>query len=180
MKIPKTAKKVFSGIICDVYQWEQKMFDGSFQTFEMLKRPDTVNVIPINDRGEVILAREQQPGKIETIGCLGGRVEKGEKPLEAARRELLEEAGISASKYKLWFTYRPSEKMAWTIYVYIARDLSYADNPQLDPGEKISKAIYSFDDFIDRTIFLEDFRDQEVATKIMREGKAKVKAFFSF
>ncbi len=38
MKIPPNAKRVFKGIIFDVYQWQQKMFDGSKETFEMLKR----------------------------------------------------------------------------------------------------------------------------------------------
>jgi len=33
--VPEEAKLVFKGIIYDVYQWEQKMFDGTFSTFEM-------------------------------------------------------------------------------------------------------------------------------------------------
>lgn len=37
MKLPPQAKKVFTGQIFDVYQWEQEMYDGSFETFEMLK-----------------------------------------------------------------------------------------------------------------------------------------------
>lgn len=49
MKIPINARRVFKGIIFDVYQWEQKMFDGNFKTFEMLKRPNTVEIIAIRD-----------------------------------------------------------------------------------------------------------------------------------
>ena len=45
MKIPQQAKKVFKGTIFSVYQWQQKMFDGTFQTFEMLKRAYTIEVI---------------------------------------------------------------------------------------------------------------------------------------
>jgi len=41
MKLTSQAQRVFKGIIFDVYQWKQKMFDGSQGIFEMLKRPDT-------------------------------------------------------------------------------------------------------------------------------------------
>ena len=40
--IPPEADRVFRGEIYEVYQWPQKMPDGSVETFEMLRRPDTV------------------------------------------------------------------------------------------------------------------------------------------
>ena len=42
MVIPHNAKKVFNGILFDVYQWKQKMFDNSIKTFEMLKRKSSL------------------------------------------------------------------------------------------------------------------------------------------
>ena len=62
MKVPSQAKRVFKGIIFDVYQWEQELFDGSKQTFEMLKRPDTVEVIAVKD-GSILMSRQSQPNK---------------------------------------------------------------------------------------------------------------------
>ena len=59
--IPPDAKKVFSGVLFDVYQWEQKMFDGSVATFEKLKRPDTVVVFPVLPNGRIILTEQEQP-----------------------------------------------------------------------------------------------------------------------
>ena len=44
-KLPKNARRVFKGEIFEVWQWPQKMYDGSTETFEMLKRPDTTQVI---------------------------------------------------------------------------------------------------------------------------------------
>lgn len=46
MKIPEDAKLVFKGVIFDVYQWEQEMFDGTYETFEAIKRVGTVQIIP--------------------------------------------------------------------------------------------------------------------------------------
>ena len=55
--IPADAKRVFEGVIFDVYQWQQKMFDGSTETFEVLKRPDSVEVIAIKD-GKMVVIHE--------------------------------------------------------------------------------------------------------------------------
>lgn len=54
---------MFKGVIFDVYQWEQEMFDGTTQTFEKLKRPDTIMVIPVTEDGKIILTEQEQPGK---------------------------------------------------------------------------------------------------------------------
>ncbi|MEI7603954.1 MAG: hypothetical protein WCJ19_02970 [bacterium] len=48
--IPEDAVKVFSGVIFDVYQWQQLQFDGTYATFEKIKRNDVALVIPIMDR----------------------------------------------------------------------------------------------------------------------------------
>ena len=60
--IPSEAERVFAGEIYDVYQWPQAMPDGSVQTFEMLKRPDTVMVIALDEAGRAVVIDEWQPG----------------------------------------------------------------------------------------------------------------------
>ncbi len=73
--LPDNAKKVFTGHIFDVYQWPQEMFDGSTKTFELLKRPDTVQIIAI-DNGELVLVNDEQPGRTPRIHFPGGRVDE--------------------------------------------------------------------------------------------------------
>ena len=170
-KIPKSAKKVFSGIIFDVYQWKQEMFDGTYKTFEMLKRPDTVNIIMVNEHGKILLAREQQPGKRETLGGFGGRVDQGEDILSAGKRELLEETGYVADKFELWFQISPSEKIEWTIYIYIAKGLKQTNQKNLESGEKIDIYEVTFEEFVNKTIYLANFRDQELALQVMKMKK---------
>lgn len=43
--IPDSARRVFKGIIYDVYHWQQELHDGSATTFEMLRRTDTMSAI---------------------------------------------------------------------------------------------------------------------------------------
>lgn len=167
-KIPVKAKKVFSGIVFDVYQWEQKMFDGNYKTFEMIRRPDTVNIILVNENDEIILAQEQQPGKRLTIGCFGGRVEPNEDPMTAIKRELLEETGMTADRIELWYQFEPSEKIDWTIYTYIGKDLKKIEEPNLESGERIKPFITTFDNLVEKVIYMDNFRDQETALKILK------------
>lgn len=83
--LPSNAKLVFKGTIFDVYQWEQEGYDGKVKIFEKIKRPDTVVILPILEDGKILLARQGQPGKEPFLGTVGGRVDEGETPLEAAK-----------------------------------------------------------------------------------------------
>ena len=148
MKVPKEAKRVFKGNIFDVYQWPQKMFDGSEETFEVLKRPDTVEVIAVKD-GKICVSIQSQPNKLNFYSLFGGRAEEGEEPIVTARRELLEESGMTSDSWELHKSYMPVHKIDWTIYTYIAKDCKKSSSVKLDPGEKIESKELNFDEFID-------------------------------
>ena len=147
--IPDNAKKVFDGVLFDVYQWEQELFDGTKTVFEKLKRPDTVVVFPVLDDGKIILTEQEQPGKEPFIGAAGGRVDEGEGILEAAERELLEETGYEASEFVLWDAQHPTSKIDWVVYTFIAKGLKKIADLNLDAGEKITLKPVNFDEFVD-------------------------------
>jgi len=149
MKIPASAKRVFKGVIFDVYQWEQKMFDGSMATFERLKRPSTIQVIPIMG-SKIILAREQQPLQEEKYSFIGGRQEEGETDLETAKRELMEEAGLASNDWELLWNFDSFGKIDWKICVFVAKNCKKVAAQKLDPGEKITPEEYSFDEFVEK------------------------------
>lgn len=178
MKIPKQAKKVFTGEIFDVYQWPQKMFDGSLATFEMIKRPDTVQIIATQN-GKIFTTKEIQPNQKRDCGLIGGRVDKGEKPLAAAKRELLEESGMVAKKWKLLKTYQPVYKMDWTIYYFVASDCQVVAEQNLDPGEKITIHKKSFEQFIKDIIGLPSWNNQFITDilKMKLKGKTELEKF---
>lgn len=147
--IPPNAKLVFKGVIFDVYQWEQTMFDGSVEIFEKLKRPDTVDVIAvINDK--ILVLDEIQPHSTAAYQCLpGGRVDPGEDALTAAKRELLEETGYASDDWELLRERSPIGKIEWVMHSYVARNCKKIAEQDLDAGEKISVALISFDQFLD-------------------------------
>ncbi len=149
-KIPPHAKKVFSGVIYDVYQWEQEQFDGTFQTFEMLKRPDTVVVIPlVGDK--IYLQKEEQPGHRPTIGVPAGRFEKDEQdPRAVAKRELLEESGYASDDVRLLRSHDHLGKVESTLHIFVAHNCLKVAEPNLDPGERIHETmLVTFDEFLE-------------------------------
>jgi len=146
-KIPNNAKLIFTGEIFNVYQWPQKMFDGTMATFEMLKRPNTVQIIATEGE-KIIITSEQQPGRSWKDGLLGGRQDDNETPLQCAKRELLEESGYVSSDWELIKTYEPHNKIDWKVYFYIARNCKKVAEQKLDSGEKIKIKKISFDQLI--------------------------------
>ncbi|MFQ5493354.1 MAG: NUDIX hydrolase [Candidatus Dojkabacteria bacterium] len=169
---PEDAKKVFDGVIFDVYQWPQPQYDGSTKTFEIIKRLDTVMVIPVTTEGRILLVDQEQPGKRPFIGTPGGRIDEGEDPLTAIKRELLEETGYSSDEWDLWKAFQPLSKIDWAIYIFIAYNCERTAEQQLDSGEKIKILELSFDEFLDETV-KEKFLDLEITMEVLRAKATK-------
>lgn len=166
-QLPSNAKRVFKGKIFEVYQWRQKMFDGSTATFERVRRPDTVQIIPV--RGKKILIQQQkQPDWKEYIWSLaGGRNDQKQSPLQAAKRELLEETGYASKDWVLWKKVPPSGKVISTIYTFIARHCKCQQKPQLDAGEKIRNKLITFEQFL-KLADNPRFRDRNMIINLLR------------
>jgi len=145
--IPESAELVFKGEIFDVYQWQQELYDGTFETFEMLKRPDTVTVIAV-DGDEIIVLDEEQPnGIIRRDSLPGGRVDPGEEPVEAIKRELEEETGCVFNDWKLLSVVQPEKKLEWFKYLYVAFNKTGQFDTKHGAGEKIQVKRISFEGF---------------------------------
>lgn len=137
--VPQQAECVFKGVIHEVYQWQQKMYDGSYSTYEMLKRHDTVKVIAIVDEKIVVLEQSQPDSPKVFFDTPGGRHDhEEENELEASKRELLEETGLTFATWKLVDCFQPVEKIEQFVYIFVATDLISHGSQQLDNGEKIT------------------------------------------
>lgn len=147
--IPENAERVFEGVIYDVYQWQQEMFDGSFETFEMIKRPDSVNIIAVHE-DKIIISREEQPHVGTFIALPAGMHDvQEEDELQAAKRELLEETGYAFEKWKLINARQDSAKIERMEYTFLATNLIEIVPQQTDVGgERIEPMFVTFEELV--------------------------------
>ena len=82
-------------------------------------------VMPVDEKGRVLLARQYRlPARDYLWEIPAGRMEPGETPLQAAKRELKEETGLSAKKWtKLFGLYMSPGFLAEKMHIYVAREL---------------------------------------------------------
>ncbi|MCM8760744.1 MAG: NUDIX hydrolase [Candidatus Omnitrophica bacterium] len=95
-------KTIFNGKLLKVYIKKQRLPHGYLATFEMVKHPGASLVVPFLDKNTVILLRQLRP----VVGSYiyefpAGTLAKKESPLSCARREIIEETGYKARKFKL-------------------------------------------------------------------------------
>lgn len=100
--------------------------------------PDYVNVVAVTEDERFLCFRQVKYGlEGVTLGIVGGFVEKGEDPFQAAHRELLEETGYESSDWTPLGSYRvdPNRGVA-TGHLYLARQARYVTPRNADDLEE--------------------------------------------
>ncbi len=145
--LPPNARMVFKGEIFEVWQWEQRMFDGTTEIFEKVWRPPTVEVIAAV--GDKILIEEQdQPDHSHYINLPSGRIDNEKAPLAEAKRELLEETGYESDDWQSFMHNNNRGKVLHDGYYFVARNCKKTREPKLDAGEKITTRFITFDELL--------------------------------
>ena len=114
--------------------------DGGIKDpYYVIERPDAAIVFPLKADGEVVLVRQYRPPiEMMELGLPAGLVEAGERPEEAARRELAEETGYTGSEWEALgsLASSPSLKDNWA-YLFLARGVEETAAPDPDEHELV-------------------------------------------
>lgn len=109
--------------------------------YYVLEYPNWVNILAITKDKKFLMIRQYRHGSQTTnYELCGGCVdEEDSSPLEAAKRELLEETGFGNGVWRpnLKLSANPSTSNNWT-YNFIAEDVEPLQPQHLDGGEDIS------------------------------------------
>lgn len=125
--------------------------DGTDGIYGVIESKDSVVIATINDDGEVYLIRSfNYPASTWSWGLPGGGGED-EAPEIAAKRELVEETGITASKWTFLGKMRVSSGlMTEQMAVLLAQDLSFGERIEADDKDLISEGrFFSFEEIDD-------------------------------
>ena len=91
-------------------------------------------MMPIDEKGRVLLVRQYRlPARQYLWELPAGRLDPGESPLKAAKRELEEETGVKAKKWTRLVSFYPSpgyvgEKMT----IFMAEDLTQGESKPME------------------------------------------------
>ena len=119
--------------------------------YYVLEYPDWVNTIAITKDGKFVFVRQYRYAIGKTVNELcAGVVEKGEDPMDAAKRELMEETGFGGGNWQNWMTIsaNPSTHTNLT-HCYLATDVEPLGKQHLDQGEDLEPRIFSREELLD-------------------------------
>jgi len=131
-------KTVYRGPVFSIESGVLKEPGGVIARRDVIRHSGSVAVLPVDANDEVILIRQYRCafGK-KLIELPAGRIDRGETPLQAAKRELSEEVGLGARKWKRLMKIIPSPGFCdETVTIYRASGF-FRSVAQPDPDERI-------------------------------------------
>lgn len=148
---------LFSGRILRLELDRVALPNGQEAPREVVRHPGGVTVLPLHEDGTVTVVRQfRYPYGEVLLELPAGKLEPGEDPDDAIRRELSEEAGLTAGQWKKMGVLYPSPGYCGEVlHLYIARDLRQGD---VHPDE---------DEFLEvERLPLRDLVDQVMAGRV--------------
>lgn len=107
-------------------------------TREVIEHPGAAAILAIED-GKILLVKQHRFPHGYVLEIPAGTLEKGEKPLKCAHRELREETGYTAKKMTPLIKYYPSIGYnTELIHCYVASGIKKVGSLQLDHDEIMS------------------------------------------
>lgn len=141
------SQKVFDGRLLKVYRDEVELTNGDASIREFVHHPGGAAVVALDADGNIYLERQfRYPYHKVVLEIPAGKLEPGEDPFDAIKRELKEEIGAEAGRWDALGYIMPSvgctDEM---IYLFLARDLTFGER-HLDRDEFLEPFKMPFDE----------------------------------
>jgi ADP-ribose diphosphatase len=111
--------------------------------YHQIQLPEFASVVAVTTDGRIILQRQYRHG-LRRVSLLvpGGMLEKGEAPLRAARRELLEETGYRARRWRRLGTFVPNSNYGCgRAHVFLAQEARRVAAPDSGDLEEVETVL---------------------------------------
>ncbi len=162
-------EEIFKGHIVHLVRDNISLPNGAPATREVCLHNGAVCVVPVTDEGEIIMERQFRYPFDEVIWEIpAGKLDSpDEDVLEAAKRELREETGYSAEKFKFLGNLYPSPAiLSEKIAMYLATGLSKGEQ-ELDEDEFLDVVKVPFSEVVDM-ILRGEIPDAKTQTAVLK------------
>ncbi len=141
---------VFQGRLLNVKKDTVLLPNGKTSTREYILHNGAVAVIAVLKNGNIIMENQfRYPNQKVYLELPAGKLEVGEDPIEAAKRELLEETGAVAKNIEFLCDIEPTiAYSSEVIHIYLATDIEISQQ-QLDEDEFVEVVEYSLGDLLE-------------------------------
>lgn len=135
------SRTVFQGRLLSLRVDKVELQSGVISTREVVVHRGAVAILPVLPTGDVLLVRQfRLPAGKVLLEIPAGTLSPGEEPLECAKRELKEETGYSAGKWrKLTTLFLAPGYSTERIHIFLAEEL-FSGETDLDEDEIIALA----------------------------------------
>ena len=149
----KRTRQVYKNELMEINEDEVIKPNGEEGKYATLRLADGAGVLALDDDGVVYLVKEFRYalGR-EDVEIVGGAIDEGEEPLEAARRELREELGIEARLWTEMGRVAHSTSLVKSFStLFLARGLTFTEKDE-DSGEVIETVKMPFAEAVEKAL----------------------------
>lgn len=117
---------------------------GVRATREVITHPGSVVVLPVFSDGRILMIRQYRHATRQYLWELvAGRIDRGENPKKAAARELIEETGYRAKRFRIFLDVFPTPGfLEERMYILLAEGLT-AGKAEPEEDERITSKSYT-------------------------------------
>lgn len=158
---------IFDGRVVKLYKDKIELPTGQESYREVVKHSGGVVIFAKKEDKVLLVKQFRYPMKEVLYELPAGKLEIGEDPFEAAKRELEEETGYCANKWtNLGYVYTSPGYSDEKLYLYMAEDLEFT-HCHPDEGEILQALEYSYEDVL-KMIANGEINDAKTLCAIMR------------
>ncbi|MBT8067372.1 MAG: NUDIX hydrolase [Gammaproteobacteria bacterium] len=122
-------------------RFDQMRHPGTGDAFRrmVLEAPDWTNVVATTEEGDIIMVEQYRFGIEDlTVEPVGGIIDADEEPIDAAKRELLEETGYGGGSWQSLGVVQANPAIHNNLcHLWRADGVRLIQDQELDPGESI-------------------------------------------
>lgn len=148
-----TQETVWQGKIFDIESMEVKLPNGRCSRRDVVRHCPAVAIVALTENGKIALVRQYRTALDRvTVEIPAGKCDPGEDPLDAAKRELVEETGFVAGRIAYLTTIATSSGFTdELIHLYLATQLSF-EGARPDEDEFLNVDLVDVQELVDAVL----------------------------